>query len=173
MSKSEKNHIGVNEDISQMFGKIMSISDKLMWKYHYLLSKKSSSAIKKLEISNKSGRNIRNIKINLAREIVSKFYSHKEVEIAHKKFTKFFQKKIIPKEMPFHYVSKVNKSLPLANILKQIKLVSSTSEAFRLIRQGAVKIDGVKVTELNAILKDKSEQILTVGKLRVAKIKVG
>lgn len=170
MSKSSNNYIGITESADMIFGKIMSISDKLMWRYYDLLSFKSSDNIQQLKKDVDSGKNPRDIKVDLAKEIIERFYNKNDSMQAYQNFISQFKKGQVPRNIPEISVAE-NSSIAL--ILKKAGLVSSTSEAVRMIKQGAVRIDGKKITlydtvELNM---NSTGQIYQIGKKKFAKIK--
>lgn len=126
----------------------MSISDELMWRYYELLSFKSLENIAKLKQDVAAGANPRDIKIELAKELIERFHSKEDAESAHQDFIQRFQKNQIPDDIN---VVELNQELPIANLLKEAGLVASTSEANRMIQQGAVKIDGEKLSDAKII----------------------
>lgn len=134
MSKSLDNYIGINEPAAEMFGKIMSISDELMWRYINLLSFKTGSEIASLRNSVIQGANPRDIKIDFAKEIVTRFHDQQQAEKAHIEFIERFQKGVIPEDLEEQSITLQN-SLSLAQLLKQANLTQSTSESMRLIKQ--------------------------------------
>ncbi|WP_119328951.1 tyrosine--tRNA ligase [Cysteiniphilum halobium] len=170
MSKSANNYIGIEEPADEMFGKIMSISDELMWRYYELLSFKPMTEIESLKEAVSNGENPRDIKIDLAKEIIARFHSEDAAQKAHQNFIDRFQKNQIPEDMPEETITLVKDNMPIANVLKLAGLVSSTSEAIRMIKQGAVKINGDKVEDTQLILKQKTSDIYQVGKRKFAKI---
>jgi tyrosyl-tRNA synthetase len=167
MSKSSQNYIGIEEPANDIFGKVMSISDDLMWRYYELLSFKSLEVIAELKERVKNGANPRDIKIELAKELIERSHSKEDAEKAHQDFIQRFQKNQIPDDIN---VVELSQELPIANLLKETGLVSSTSEANRMIKQGAVKIDGEKVTDNKAIYGKGTENVFQVGKRKFAKI---
>lgn len=169
MSKSLNNYIGITEPATDMFGKIMSISDELMWRYIDLLSFKTGQEIQGLKKSAADGANPRDIKIEFAKEIVARFHDKTQAEQVHKEFVERFQKGIIPEDIEEHTVSS-QEEVPLASLLKQINLTQSTSEAIRMVRQGAVKIDGNKVEDSSLVLASGHSYVIQVGKRRIAKV---
>jgi tyrosyl-tRNA synthetase len=169
MSKSLDNYIGITESASSMFGKIMSISDELMWRYIDLLSFKTGQEIKALKNSVIQGVNPRDIKVEFAKEIVTRFHDQTQANQAHKEFIERFQKGILPEDLEEHTLS-TEAPLPLAQLLKQINLTQSTSESIRLVKQGAVKIDGNKIEDPALILDQGQSYIIQVGKRRIAKL---
>ncbi|AUH73838.1 tyrosine--tRNA ligase [Legionella sainthelensi] len=171
MSKSLDNYIGINEPAAEMFGKIMSISDELMWRYINLLSFKTGSEIASLRNSVIQGANPRDIKIDFAKEIVTRFHDQQQAEKAHIEFIERFQKGVIPEDLEEQSITLQN-SLSLAQLLKQANLTQSTSESMRLIKQGAVKIDGNKIEDPGLELALGQTYIIQVGKRRIAKLRL-
>ncbi|KTC87234.1 tyrosine--tRNA ligase [Legionella cincinnatiensis] len=171
MSKSLDNYIGINEPAAEMFGKIMSLSDELMWRYINLLSFQTGSEIAALRSSVEQGANPRDIKIDFAKEIVTRFHDQQQAEKAHIEFIERFQKGVIPEDLEEQILTLQN-SLSLAQLLKQANLTQSTSESMRLIKQGAVKIDGNKVEDAGVELAIGKTYIIQVGKRRVAKLRL-
>lgn len=169
MSKSLDNYIGINEAPVDMFGKIMSISDDLMWRYIDLLSFKTNKEIQQIKHSVEQGANPRDVKIEFAKEIVSRFHSADQAEQMHKDFIKRFQKGIIPEDLEELFITS-DHPINIAQLIKQTNLTSSTSEALRMIKQGAVKIDGVKIEDSALVLALGETYIIQVGKRRIAKI---
>lgn len=172
MSKSQQNYIGIAEHPADMFGKIMSISDDLMWSYFELLSFKTLSEIDVLQADVVAGRNPRDVKILLAKEIVARFHDETAAMKAELDFINRFQKGALPDEMPHIELSSEPTGLMIAHILKEARLVQSTSEALRMIRQGAVKIDGVKVDDPKLTIDVDTEAVYQVGKRKFAKVKL-
>ena len=168
MSKSLGNYIGIDEDPDSMFGKIMSISDDLMWRYLELLSFESLETIESWKKEVKDGENPRNIKFRLAEEIITRFHSEAQAKKAQQNFIDRFAKNQIPDEMDEFTFSK---GIKVANLLKDTNLVSSTSEAFRMIKQGAVKIDGEKLTDKD-IAPDEGTLVFQVGKRKFARVTI-
>ena len=168
MSKSLGNYIGIDEDPDSMFGKIMSISDDLMWRYLELLSFKSLETIESWKKEVRDGENPRNIKFRLAGEVISRFHSEAQAKKAQQNFIDRFAKNQIPDEMDEFTFSK---GIKVANLLKDTNLVSSTSEAFRMIKQGAVKIDGEKLTDKD-IAPDEGTLVFQVGKRKFARVTI-
>lgn len=170
MSKSLNNYIGITEEPSEMFGKIMSISDDLMWRYYDLLSFKPIEEIDHLKAQVEQGMNPRDIKILLAQELIARFHSDEAAKKALQDFIQRFQKNAIPDEMPEHTVVVGQDGIVIGNLLKEAGLVGSTSEAMRMIKSGAVKIDGEKVTDQRMILCKPSVQVYQVGKRKFARV---
>ena len=168
MSKSLGNYIGVDEAPTDMFGKVMSISDELMWDWYNLLSFRPLTEIAQFKEEVANGRNPRDVKILLAKEIIARFHDEAAADAAEQDFINRFQKGAIPDEMPELTLSH---ELPLANVLKEANLVASTSDANRMIKQGAVKIDGEKVSDEQAKQPlAKGTAVYQVGKRKFARI---
>ncbi|MGC6408083.1 tyrosine--tRNA ligase [Bisgaard Taxon 45] len=168
MSKSLGNYIGVAESPSEMFGKVMSISDELMWDWYNLLSFRPLTEIAQLKQDVENGRNPRDIKVLLAKEIIARFHSDTDAEAAEQEFINRFQKGAIPDEMPeFTFDAEIG----LANLLKEAGLVASTSEANRMVQQGGVKIDGEKVEDAKLIV-TAGTAVYQVGKRKFARVTV-
>lgn len=170
MSKSLGNYIGIQEPPNDMFGKIMSISDELMWKYYDLLSLRKTADIEALKKEVKAGKNPRDVKVELALEIVERFHSKKEAEHAYHEFTQRFQKHQLPEDLETVTVKAEGKEMPLPQLLKAANLVSSTSDAIRMIGQGAVRMDGNKIEDKTLKISVGEEHIFQVGKHRAAKV---
>ncbi len=169
MSKSLDNYIGINEPAETMFGKLMSISDALMWRYIDLLSFKSGSDIANMKKAVAEGFNPRDIKIDFAKEIVSRFHDKDQAEAVHQAFTDRFQKKEIPEDLEVQMIA-CDPTTNVAQLLKQLDLTKSTSESMRLIKQGAVKIDGEKIEDPALLLALDTIYIIQVGKRRLVKV---
>ena len=169
MSKSSQNYIGIEESPESIFGKVMSISDDLMWRYYELLSFKSLEDIEILKQKANDGMNPRDIKIDLAKEFIERFHSKELAEKAHKDFIKRFQKNQIPDDIETKEII-VENEIAIANLLKEAKLVASTSEANRMIKQGAVKLNSEKVTDNKSKFSKDFEGVFQVGKRKFAKI---
>ncbi len=172
MSKSYDNYIGIDDAPDDMFGKIMSVSDELMWRYFDLLSFQSCANINQWKKDVTDGLNPRDVKIRLAEEIVSRFYDQSMATQAHENFIARFQKGAMPEQMPEFAFTAPDTGYPIANLLKEADLVNSTSDALRMIKQGAVKIDGEKVTDKQLLIAKGTEQVYQVGKRRFARIKL-
>ncbi len=168
MSKSLDNYIGVDEDPDSMFGKIMSISDDLMWRYLELLSFESLETIASWRREVENGENPRNIKFRLAEEIISRYHNIEQAKKAQQNFIDRFAKNQIPDEMDEFTFSK---GIKLANLLKDSKLVNSTSEAFRMIKQGAVKMDGEKINDKD-LTPNEGTSVYQVGKRKFARVTI-
>ena len=172
MSKSLNNYIAIDEGMHDMFGKLMSISDKLMWRYFDLLSFKSSDEIKELKKSAENGENPRNIKFILAKEITERFHGKNSGEIALEEFKKRFQKGEMPSVIDERIIKYNEKSTTLPRVLKDSGLVSSTSEAIRLIKQGGIRIEGKKISDEKVKIEKDSSHIYQVGKKKFLRIKI-
>ena len=171
MSKSLNNYIGVDEAPDEMFGKIMSISDDLMWRWFELLSFISEKEIASLKNEMDAGKNPRDIKFILAEELVNRFHADGDGEACKEAFLQRFQKGLMPEDIPGISIDIDGDSIPLVNLLKNTEMVASTSEAARLIKQGGVKIDSKKVEDPKLEIKKGSEAIYQVGKRKFLKIK--
>ena len=170
MSKSLNNYIGITDAPNDMFGKVMSISDDLMWRYYDLLSFKSLEEIASIKQVVIDGGNPRDAKITLAKEIIARFHDDAAAESAHQDFIQRFSKNAIPDEMPEHSISVGSEGIAIGNLLKEAALVGSTSEAMRMIKQGAVKIDGERVTDTRLTLSETGTAVYQVGKRKFARI---
>lgn len=169
MSKSLNNYIGITDTPNEMFGKVMSISDELMWRYYDLLSFRPLADIAELKQQMADGANPRDIKILLAKELIARFHTEDDAEAAHQDFIQRFQKNAIPDEMP-ELDLELGEGLAIGNLLKESGLVASTSDAMRMIKQGAVKIDGEKVTDTRLQLTDAGTAVYQVGKRKFARV---
>ncbi len=172
MSKSLGNYIGITEPPDEMFGKVMSISDELMWRWFELLSFRPMSEIEAFRRQVQEGANPRDIKFLLAEEIVARFHDQAAAERARENFINRFRKGAMPDEMPEVTLSAPPDGLPIANALKDAGLVSSTSEGLRMLKQGAVRIDGQRVEDRGLRLQPGTQLILQVGKRRFAHVTV-
>ena len=170
MSKSLNNYIGITDAPNDMFGKVMSISDDLMWRYYDLLSFRPLEEIAELKQRVENGENPRDIKILLAKEIIARFHDDAAAEGAHQDFIQRFQKNAIPDEMPEFEIALGDDGIAIGNLLKETKLVGSTSDAMRMIKQGAVKINGDKVEDTRLVLTEAGENVYQVGKRKFARI---
>jgi tyrosyl-tRNA synthetase len=171
MSKSLGNYVGITDAPNDMFGKIMSISDELMWRYYDLLSFRPLDEVAALKQQVAEGANPRDIKILLAKEIIARFHDEAAAEAAHQDFTQRFSKNALPDDIPELTISCEGASMPIANLLKEAGLVDSTSEAIRMIKQGAVKLNGDnKIDDTRLEVAKGSSEIYQVGKRKFAKI---
>ncbi|MEZ8203074.1 tyrosine--tRNA ligase [Vibrio splendidus] len=166
MSKSAHNYIGISEAPSEMFGKIMSISDDLMWSYYELLSFRPLEEVAELKAGVEAGKNPRDVKVLLAKEIIARFHSEADAEAAEQEFVNRFAKNQVPDEMPeFEFEA----GLPIANVLKEAGLVNSTSDAMRMIKQGAAKLEGEKIED-SKFVPEAGTAVYQVGKRKFARI---
>lgn len=171
MSKSLNNYIGITESPDSMTGKIMSISDELMWRYMTLLSHKTEAELDDIKKTVEEGRNPRDVKLEFAEELVTQFHDSSLAKKAIHHFIERFQKKELPDNLPTQTVA-CDASVSLAQLLKLAGLTTSTSESLRLIKQGAVKVNGEKISDTALVLRKSEPLIIQVGKHRVAKIVV-
>ena len=169
MSKSLDNYIGINDAPSDMFGKLMSVSDELMWRYFELLSFRPVDDIKSFERQIEDGKNPRDIKFLLCEEIVTRFHDAAAAQTAKHDFIQRFQKNAIPDDMPDVHLS-FQDGIAIANLIKEAQLCNSTSEAMRMVKQGAVKIDGEKISDPRQIINETKVFVLQVGKRKFARI---
>jgi len=172
MSKSLDNYIGIQDPPDQMFGKVMSISDELMWRYFELLSFRPWLEIEKLRADVAAGANPRDSKVLLAEEIVARFHDPSAARKANENFVAKFQRGAIPEDIPEWELSADKGGLPIANLLKDVGLTNTTSEALRMLKQGAVRIDGQRVTDRGLVIPLGTRGIFQVGKRRFAKVSV-
>ena len=172
MSKSLGNYIGIQEPPNEMFGKLMSISDELMWRYYDLLSFRSNEEIERLKREVAEGANPRDAKLALAEEIVSRFHGPSAGPAAREEFIARFQKGALPEDMSLVELQSGADGLPIANVLRDAGLTPSTSEALRMIRQGAVRIDGERIEATDLRLPADSDHVLQVGKRRFARVHI-
>ena len=170
MSKSLGNYIGIDDPAFEIFGKVMSISDDLMWRYYELLSFKSSNEIATLKQSVSQGANPRDVKLLLAQELVARFHGVAAGEEAIRDFLARFQKGSMPDEMPEFVFPVVGAGFPLPTLLKQTGLTGSTSEALRMIDQGGVRVNAEKVVDRDLLLKAGEPFVLQVGKRKFARV---
>ena len=172
MSKSLNNAIGINDEPKDMFGKIMSLSDDLMWRYFELLSFRPMTEIEAFKSDIEAGKNPRDVKFLLAEEIIARFHSQAAATTAREGFIAQFAKNMIPDDIPEIRFEAGDGGYPIANLLKDAGLCSSTSDAIRMIQQGAVKIDGEKVHDKSIKITAGSEGVFQVGKRKFARINV-
>jgi tyrosyl-tRNA synthetase len=169
MSKSLGNYIGIAEPAQEIFGKLMSISDELMWRYLELLSFRPSAEIAKLREDVGGGRNPRDVKVLLATELVARFHSQAAAERAEQEFDSRFRHGEIPENLPEKTVSETN----VVKVLKESGLVPSTNEASRMIEQGGVRVNGEKVSDRNLQFKRGDTLVIQVGKRKIARVTIG
>jgi len=172
MSKSLNNYIGIDEPPEQMFGKLMSISDSLMWRYIDLLSFKTPAEIQDWKQSVEDGKNPRDIKVAFSQEIVERFHNSAAAARAYAEFVARFKHGKVPADMPELVFTVDNGEIAIANLLKQAGLTPSTSEAMRMIKQGAVKIDGERVSDRSLKIAVASNHVYQVGKRRFARVMI-
>jgi tyrosyl-tRNA synthetase len=172
MSKSLGNYIGVTEDPDSMFGKLMSISDQLMWRYFELLSFRPLSELASLKCGAAEGRNPRDIKFELAREIVARFHDAAAAERAQRNFTARVSQKAVPDDLPVKVIPVEATGVRVANLLKEAGLAASNAEANRKLEEGAVRIDGARVTDRGLTLLPGAEHVLQVGSKRFARVRL-
>ncbi|MCR4297581.1 MAG: tyrosine--tRNA ligase [Gallionella sp.] len=172
MSKSLGNYVGITDAPQDMFGKLMSVSDELMWRYLELLSFESLATIAKWREEVTQGRNPRDIKVLLAQEIVARFHSKKAAEDALTEFEARFRQGVLPEDMPEITVTSTGGRIGIAQLLKQAGLVASTSEALRVIDQGGIKLDGEKVSDKSLQLKAGAVVVAQVGKRKFGRVNV-
>ncbi|WP_306522289.1 tyrosine--tRNA ligase [Rheinheimera sp.] len=171
MSKSLGNYIGITDSPTEMFGKMMSITDDLMWRYYDLLSFRPLEDIAALKQQAAEGRNPRDIKIELAKEIIARFHDEAAAEAAHADFTQRFSKNALPDDIPELTLTLETAAIAIPQLLKEAGLVESTSEAMRMIKQGAVKLNGdTKVEDAKLEFAKGSSTIFQVGKRKFAKV---
>ena len=172
MSKSLGNYIGIDEPPNEIFGKIMSISDELMWRYFELLSARPMTEIENFRQQAAEGSNPRDFKFLLAKEMVERFHSRSDAEKAHAQFIARFQKGIDPDEIEQKDIYIPDSDIVLANLLKDVGMVATTSDAHRLVKQGAVRIDGERISDSRQKVAAGSSHVVRVGKRRIARIAV-
>jgi tyrosyl-tRNA synthetase len=171
MSKSLGNYIGITDPPDEMFGKIMSVSDSLMWRYFELLSFQSLDHVERLRREVDEGKNPRDVKFELGIELVTRFHDARQAEQARQNFIDRFQKGAMPDEIP-ECVLAAKDGLPIANALKEAGLVSSTSEGLRMIKQGAVRLDGERLNDRSLLLQPGSDVVCQVGKRKFVRLMV-
>jgi len=171
MSKSLNNYIGITETPIEMFGKLMSISDGLMWRYFELLSLRSSSDLLQLKQQANEGRNPRDIKFELAHEIIARFHSESDALQSQNDFIARFQRNEIPENIVEVTIESLQ-PVQIAHVLKQAGLVSSASEGIRMIKQGAVRVDHQKIEDIKLAINVNTSAIFQVGKRKFAKISI-
>lgn len=172
MSKSKHNYIGITESTDEMFGKVMSISDTLMWDWYNLLSLKSNAAIAELKSECENGRNPRDAKVLLAKEIVARFHDDKAADAAEAEFNNRFRAGAVPSDIPEVNVAAPDGEIGIARLIKEAGLCPSTGEANRNIDQGGVRLEGERISDRGLKVKP-GTYTLQVGKRRWAKVTVG
>ena len=172
MSKSLGNYVGITEPPQEIFGKLMSVSDELMWRYLELLSFESMSTIAQWRAEVEQGRNPRDIKVLLAQEMVTRFHSRVVAKQVLAEFEARFKQGVLPDDMPEMMVTSVNGAIGIAHLLKQAGLVDSTSDALRMIQQGAVKLGGVRIDDKALQLQAGTVVVAQVGKRKFGRVTV-
>ncbi len=172
MSKSLNNYIGVADSPDDMFGKIMSVSDELMWRYFELLSFRPMSEIEQFKTDIDNGTNPRDIKFILAKEIITRFHDEASAEKSQQNFIDRFKKGKIPDDINEFEMQSTDGSLGIAYIIKDAGMTNSTGEAIRMIKQGAVKIDGEKVVDTKLTVESNTSKVYQVGKRKFAKVTI-
>ena len=172
MSKSLGNYVGIYEPPQEIFGKLMSVPDDLMWRYYELLSFRSSEEITQLKKEVDGGRNPRDAKVQLAQEMVARFHSKQAAEDALTDFEARFKQGAIPDNIPEVSLKSTNGTMAISQVLKQSGLTPSTSEAHRMIEQGGVKVDGVKIEDKTLTLNAPITVVLQIGKRKFAKVSI-
>lgn len=170
MSKSLGNYVGIDEPPATMFGKLMSASDDLMWRYIELLSFASLEDVAGWKMEVNDGRNPRDIKVLFAKEIVARFHSSKAAEAAEADFDARFRQGALPEDMPEITLPAGGKPMSIAQVLKGAGLNASTSEALRMIEQGGIRLDGEKVSDKALLLAPGATVVLQVGKRKFARV---
>ena len=173
MSKSLGNYIGIAEPFDEMFGKIMSISDDLMWRYLELLSFTSMVEIAQWKKACEAGSNPRDVKVRLGQEIVQRFHGATAARQALENFEARFKQGLIPEDLPEQVLAVPQGGYPIAALLKDLGLTASTSESNRMIQQGGVKLDGERVSDQKLLVQAGGTHIAQVGKRKIAKVRLG
>lgn len=172
MSKSLGNYIGIHEPPNEMFGKLMSVSDDLMWRYIELLSFEPLSVVEQWKKDVSDGRNPRDIKVGFAQEIITRFHNKAAAENALAEFEARFRQGAVPDDMPEFGLPTVGEGLSIAQAIKLAGLTASTSEAMRMIDQGGIKINGEKVSDKGLLLKGTDPFVIQVGKRKFARVRL-
>lgn len=172
MSKSLGNYIGITDTPNDMFGKLMSVSDVLMWRYFELLSFRSSDEIEALKVAISNGENPRNVKVSLAKELITRFHDAAAADAAEQDFIQRFQKNAIPDDIDEVELTLDDAQLAISSVLREAGLVQSTSEAMRMIKQNAVRINGERVSDAKFVCERGSDAVYQVGKRKFARIKL-
>ena len=172
MSKSLDNYVGITEAPQEMFGKLMSVSDELMWRYYELLSFRPMAEIARLKRDVAEGRNPRDVKALLAREMVARFHSAAAADAAAAEFDARFRHGAMPATMPELTLHTAGQGVPIAQLCKQANLTGSTSEALRLIEQGGLRLDGDRVTDRALVVPAGATVVVQAGKRRFARVSV-
>jgi len=173
MSKSLGNYIGIAEPFDEMFGKIMSISDDLMWRYLELLSFTSMAEIAQWKKACEAGSNPRDVKVRFGQEIVQRFHGATAARQALENFEARFKQGLIPEDLAEQVLAVPQGGYPIAALLKDLGLTASTSESNRMIQQGGVKLDGERVSDQKLLVQAGGTHIAQVGKRKIAKVRLG
>jgi tyrosyl-tRNA synthetase len=172
MSKSLGNYIGITEPPAEIFGKLMRISDDLMWRYIELLSFQDAGAIRSKKKAVEGGANPREVKFEFAKEIVARFHGAAAAETAAQEFNARFRDKVVPTDVPLQSLKGPPGGMVSTQVLRQAGLVSSSSEADRLIAQGGVKVNGERLSDRKRVFATGETYLVQVGKLKIARIKI-
>ena len=172
MSKSLGNYVGINEAPAEIFGKLMSISDDLMWRYIELLSFESLATVRKWKAEVAEGRNPRDIKAGFAQEIVARFHGKPAAAGALADFEARFKQGAVPEDIPEFTIPATGDGIPLPQVLKHARLTSSTSDALRMLEQGGVKLDGARVSDKGLRLAQGQTVVVQVGKRKFARVTI-
>ena len=172
MSKSLNNYVGIDEPAGEMFGKLMSVSDELMWRYYELISFRPLSDIRRLQKEIEGGENPKQAKVQLALEIVERFHHKEAAEKAHDEFNARFRQGAMPSEIEEKQVMVDGDTISVAGLLKSSGLVASTSDGIRMLKQGAVRIDSERVDDGAMTIAVGTTHVYQVGKLRFARVTV-
>jgi len=173
MSKSLGNYVGISEPPETIFGKLMSISDDLMWRYIELLSFEPMETVQRWKRDVEGGLNPRDVKVRFAREIVARFHSERDAERAQADFEARFREGALPEDMPEVTVAAGAKPMAIAQVLKASGLTASTSEALRMIEQGGIRVDGEKISDKATQIPAGKTVVLQVGKRKFARVTLG
>ena len=172
MSKSLGNYIAIQDEPATMFGKIMSVSDELMWRYYDLLSAGSPNEIIRHKQAVEEGKNPRDFKAMLARELVERFHGAAAAATAERDFNDRFQRRVLPEEVPYLEVHSAQERLPLIVLLRDAGVTTSSSEAARMISQRAVKLDGEMVEDTSSLVEAGGSHVYQVGKRKIFRIRL-
>jgi tyrosyl-tRNA synthetase len=170
MSKSLNNYVGITDAPNEMFGKLLSITDELMWKYYQLLSSKSTQEINDLKLDCEKGLNPKTVKVLFAKEMVERFYSEEDANNAENHFEQLFKKKDLPDEIEIFEIEIDEDKIWLPKLITQIGFSKSNGEATRLIKQNSVSVDSEKIIDTKLEFAKGSQFVLKVGKRRIGKI---
>jgi tyrosyl-tRNA synthetase len=172
MSKSLGNYIGISESADDIFGKVLSVSDELMFRYYELLSDLSMDEITALKADMEAGKiHPKAVKVRLAKELVTRFHDREAADAAEKNFEQVFARHQLPDDIPEKEIAAQEESIWLPKLLLEAELVKSTSDGRRMVKQNAVSVDGTKVSDVNAEIPARGEVLLKVGKRRFCKVR--